>query len=207
MARFRTFDPIMRSSPQLDGLSLLALVVLHRLIQEADDEGRQFGDGRSVWSAVFPRNNAPDGVTIESVVMAVGELIGRRVLLAYEVDGQSYLVLPGWRDGDSWQYQYVSHPIRSRHPAPPGGTVVVRERSGGRLPAGQIRSVSGLVLSSADLNRPDLTGPDLTRPDRDGTGKGAASAPAGAASAAPSETQGLPEKFKDVLKRKGFKLR
>ena len=34
MARFRTLDPAMRDSPQLDDLSLLALLLLDRLIQE-----------------------------------------------------------------------------------------------------------------------------------------------------------------------------
>ena len=54
MARFRTLDPAMRDSPQLDDLSLLALLLLDRLIQEADDEGRQYGDLRSIWRAAFP---------------------------------------------------------------------------------------------------------------------------------------------------------
>src|SRR5688572_28255867 len=108
MARFRCLDPQMKESPQLDGLSLLALLLLDRLVMESDDEGRQYGDARSVWRAAFPRDNAPEGVSRESVLAALDELIAKRLIVKYVVERQEYVVFPDWLNGDSWQYQNIT---------------------------------------------------------------------------------------------------
>lgn len=204
MARFRTLDPAMRDSPMLDDLSLLALLLIDRLIQESDDEGRQYGDPRSVWRAVFPRDNAPAGVTRESVMAALEELVRRRIVVRYEVEGQVYVALPGWRDGRSWQYQNVSRAKPSRFPAPPKGACPVRERGPGAPPADR----SGAAVSDSPANRHgavagdvdvDRTGPG---PEGDGagdrTGRRASPSPspagAGSGEARPTECATDPSK-------------
>jgi hypothetical protein len=133
MARFRTIDPAMRTSPQIDELSVLARLVLVYLLSEADDEGRLLGDAISLRLACFPRG-FPRGVTPARLDEAVRELTEprRRLFTAYEVDGQAYLAAVGWRDGKSWMYQVVDRPKSSRFPDPPDGTCPNRPSGRGR---------------------------------------------------------------------------
>jgi hypothetical protein len=188
MARFRTLDPAMRDSPMLDDLSLLALLLIDRLIQEADDEGRQFGDPRSVWRAAFPRDNAPTGVTRESVTAALDELVRRRIIIKYEVEGQAYLALPGWRDGRSWQYQNVSRAKPSRFPAPPKGTCPVVDRGHGAPPAGRAENAvsdcpatsHGAVAGDVDVDRTGRGREADADADRTGRRASPSPSPAGA---------------------------
>lgn len=179
VARFRTLDPAMRDSPQLDELPLLALLLIDRLIQEADDEGRQYGDPRSVWRAAFPRNNAPAGVTQEDVMEAVETLEIRKIIVRYEVDGQAYIAFPGWKDGDSWQYQNVSRAKPSRFPAPPKKSVKVKARGQGVLPKDRVgedplddpvsapRASRECAVSNHGELAGDVTGRDETGRDED----------------------------------------
>ncbi len=131
MARFRTLDPAMKTSPQLDGLSLLARLALVYLTSEADDDGRLLGDEVSARIACFPRG-LPAGVTGPKLAAAVAELVARGLLVAYEVEGQRFLAVTGWRDGKSWGYQFIDRPKPSRFPAPPAGTCPIRPRGPGR---------------------------------------------------------------------------
>lgn len=131
MARFRTIDPEMRRSPDLDGASVLERYVLVSLISEADDEGRHNGDSVSVLVACFPRG-VPSDVTQEAIDAAVRDLVARGLLVAYAAGGREFLALPGWKNGASWQYQYVQKPKPSRIPAPPDGVCTIAPR--GRAP-------------------------------------------------------------------------
>lgn len=190
MARFRTLDPAMRDSPQLDELSLLALLLIDRLIQESDDEGRQYGDPRSVWRAAFPRDNAPAGVTRDSVVAALDELVRRRLVIKYEIDGQTYIAFPGWRDGHSWQYQNVSRAKPSRFPAPPQGSCRVVERGHGAPPADRgaaqvtddAATRHGAVAGDVDVDRTGRGREADADADRTGRRASPSPSPAGAGS-------------------------
>lgn len=146
VARFRTLDPAMRESPQLDELPLLALVALDRLIQESDDDGRFLADPRSLMRAVFPRDNAEPGIDRNAVAAAVDRLAERGVVVLYEVAGQRYGCFPGWRNGATWQYQRLDARkyLPSRFPAPADGVCVVDPRGRGAPPT--TRSVGSTVL-------------------------------------------------------------
>src|SRR5689334_20039828 len=115
MARFRYLDPAMRDSPDLDGLSLLARHVVLLMMSEADDEGRLHADDVSIRAAAFPRG-LPPGVTAPKLSAAISELETRAVplIVRYEANGRTYAAIPGWKDADSWQYQWISHRADSR---------------------------------------------------------------------------------------------
>lgn len=137
MARFRTVDPALRSTPTLDGVSVLARLVLIHLISEADDEGRLYGDPISIRTACFPRGLPPE-VTEAMLEEVVGELehARTRMIVRYEVGGQMYVAICGWSDGTSVTYQVIDRPTPSRMPAPPEGTCIVnRVGRGRRTPA------------------------------------------------------------------------
>lgn len=218
MARFRTLDPEMLNSPQLDGLSLLALLMIDRLILASDDEGRQYGDAKSVWRATFPRDDAPAGVDRTAVHAALDELVARRVVLRYESAGQTYLQIAGWSDGDSWMYQNVSRPKPSRFPPPPRGSARAKPRGQGAPPAdrsgthepppGDPSPLDSPVTApclpldvpvhsqgevSADVSRRDATRRDATRTRRDASARATAPSPADAGAVAARAAEGTTE--------------
>lgn len=158
MPRFRSLDPVMRTSPQLDGLSILARLVIVYVISEADDEGRLYGDPISVRVACFPRG-MPAGVTEKRIDEAVRELVARGVLVAYAADGQEYLAVRGWKNGDSWAYQYIDRPKPSRFPAPPAGSCRIHARGSGK-PA-EARGQAEIGDRKAKARRPVGAGRDV----------------------------------------------
>lgn len=218
MARFRTLDPEMLNSPQLDGLSLVALLMIDRLILASDDEGRQYGDARSIWRATFPRDEAPAGVDRAAVQAALEELIAKRIVVRYESGGQVYLQIVGWADGDSWMYQYVSRPKPSRFPPPPRGFARAKQRGSGKPPADRSGgqeppptdpppldcpwTAPGLPTDCpggspgevrADVTRRDETRRDADATRRDASARATAPAPADAGAVAARAAEGTTE--------------
>ncbi|MCG3134753.1 MAG: hypothetical protein HMLKMBBP_02114 [Planctomycetes bacterium] len=128
MPRIRTIDPEMRRSPVMDGLSVLARLALVLLISEADDDGRMYGDDRSLLTATFPRGLPPD-VDERSLLVAVEDLERAGLVIRYEAEARRFLVIRGWKDGQSFCYQVVDRPNDSRLPPPPEGSCPERQRN------------------------------------------------------------------------------
>lgn len=215
MARFRTLDPAMRESPQLDELPLLALLALDRLIQESDDDGRFLADPRSLMRAVFPRDNAEPGIDRSAVAAAVDRLAERRVIVLYEVDGQRYGCFPGWRNGATWQYQRldVRKYLPSRFPAPPEGSCVVDPRGRG-APSPTRASKSTVLVDNEDATGSvqdvrewtgmegkglDPKGQDLT--GLEGKGRGGSASAGGAPTSPPLRGSELRDGLKKLRDR------
>lgn len=203
MARFRTIDPLMWESPDLDGLTPLARLVLVALISHADDEGRMIADDTAIRLAVFPRG-FPRGVTERSLREAVASLTDRPVPLVviYEgEDGRTYAAMPGWMDGASWQYQRVDKRKESRYPPPPSG-VIRTARKAGRRPDDHVPELSpppaGSIAQGGATNRRLIAGEwsgveakgaesEATRPEQTSSSVGAAVAEAATPSLRGSE--------------------
>jgi len=203
MARFRTIDPLMWESPDLDGLTPLARLVLVALISHADDDGRLIADDTAIRLAVFPRG-FPRGVTDRALREATASLTDRPVplVVVYTAeDGRIYAALPGWMDGASWQYQRVDKRKESRYPPPPSG-VTKNARKAGRRPDDLIPEVApppaGPIAQGGATNRRLIAGEwsgveakgaesEATRPEQTSASVGAAVAGAATPSLRGSE--------------------
>jgi len=209
MARFRTIDPLMWESPDLDGLTPLARLVLVALISHADDDGRMIADDTAIRLSVFPRG-LPRGVTERTLRDAVASLTDRPVPLVTiyaAVYGRTYAAMPGWADGASWQYQRVDKRKDSRYPPPPSG-VTRTARKAGRRPDDLVPEVSpppaGSIAQGGATNRRLIAAEwsgveakgaesEATRPEQTSSSVGAALADAATPSLRGSE---LTEKLK-----------
>lgn len=117
MARIRSIRPEFWTRQNHRGLSPTARLVLLGLISHADDAGRVEACPRLLVQRLFPFG----GVGERTMAASLSELaaLSPPEILPYTVNGQDYVELPGFRDAESWQYQMIQHPSKSRFPERP----------------------------------------------------------------------------------------
>jgi len=109
MARRRTIDPNIWSDKDVQDLPHGAVLLYIGTISHADDAGRLEWESRQLWARVFPRR---EDVGLEDVERWM-DLLAKKLIHTYTVDGQQYARHPHWKD-----YQCVNKPAPSRLPAP-----------------------------------------------------------------------------------------
>lgn len=112
--RPRRVPPEFCNDELLESCSLLATLLLYRLISQADDQGRQPGHPKTVRAVCFPMRPA---ITERKVCAAIDELVRAGFLLRYDLKGRVFLQVEGWHD---LQGKWGRRAYPSRHPAPPG---------------------------------------------------------------------------------------
>jgi len=113
--RIRTLKPEIWQSRDFVGLDNLGKLTFIALITQADDEGRLRTDAHHLALTCLQGNRTP------AVQQALYSLVQRRMVVMYEVEGESFIALTSWD-----AHQRVSHATPSRIPAPP----ISPERSG-----------------------------------------------------------------------------
>jgi hypothetical protein len=142
--RPRRVPPEFCTDELLESCTLMAALLMYRLISQADDQGRLQGSAKRVRATCFPMR--PE-ITERKVAAAITELAEAGFVIRYEVDGRAFLQIDHWTDlqGRSGRRAYPS-----RHPAPPGWTgdwVSVKpedateEPAGGEPAASELRGV------------------------------------------------------------------
>jgi len=109
MPRIRTVKPEFWSDTRMRQEALTRCVFLC-LLSMADDEGRIEGDDSTVWR--FGNFPEPSG----AIRKALDDLVDMGRVVKYEADGNPYLQVRHFR-----RHQQISHPTKSKLPAPPNG--------------------------------------------------------------------------------------
>lgn len=117
MARIRSIKPEFFISEDVAALTMFERVLFIGLWCYADDEGRGNADPRLVRADLFPLD---DDVTVEMVADGINTLHRRGQVVLYEASRESreasgtrrYLSIVGW------DHQKISHPSKSKLPAP-----------------------------------------------------------------------------------------
>lgn len=117
MARIRTVRPEYFTSLTVASLSIEARLTFIGLWTHADDHGRCIADARLVKAALWPL----DDRTVGDVERDVKEIAAVGLIRRYEANGRSYFHISGWVE-----HQRISHPTKSRFPAPPNGSAMAR---------------------------------------------------------------------------------
>lgn len=113
--RPRRVPPEFCQDELLEECSLLATLLLYRLISLADDQGRLPGHPKHVRATCFPMRSE---VSEAKVAKALNELVRAGFLIRYDVAGRAYLQIDRWFDlQGKWANRRV---YPSRYPAPPG---------------------------------------------------------------------------------------
>ena len=121
MARIRSVKPDIWQDEEFGNISHDARLLFLGLITQADDEGRQNGANRLVWSLLYPWEDFnPDALE-----GWLGELEMARLIQRYEKNGRVYISLPSWK-----KHQKISHPTPSKLPKPPRFSRKAPEDSG-----------------------------------------------------------------------------
>ncbi len=115
--RPRRVPPEFCTDELLETCSVLATLLLYRLISQADDQGRLPGHPKHVKGVCFPMR--PD-VTERKVGTALDELVKAGFLVRYDFKGRILLQIDRWFDLQGKWGQRRTYP--SRYPAPPGWT-------------------------------------------------------------------------------------
>jgi len=166
--RPRRVPPEFCTDEGLESCSLLAALLLYRLISQADDQGRLPGHPTFLRAVCFPMR--PD-VSERKVALALDELAAAGFVIRYDLKGKLYLQIGRWFDLQGKWGQRRTYP--SRYPAPPGwthdwvnaGTGEDEVRAPGAPDAGDVRppsplpSPSSLATPFTGLNeKPPATG-------------------------------------------------
>ena len=114
--RPRRVPPEFCSDELLEECSLLATLLLYRIVSQADDQGRLPGHPRFIKAVCFGMR--PD-VTERKVAAAIDELARAGFLIRYDARQRVYLQIDRWQD---LQGRWGRRAYRSRYPAPPGWT-------------------------------------------------------------------------------------
>lgn len=110
MARIRSIKPEFFTSLTVAGLNVWARLTFIGLWTHVDDHGRCVDDARLIKAAIWPLDDRGAAEVDEDVRQIADAGLIRR----YAVGGRTYLVVCGWAE-----HQRVSHPSKSRIPAPP----------------------------------------------------------------------------------------
>jgi hypothetical protein len=158
--RPRRVPPEFCSDELLEECSVLATLLLYRIVSQADDQGRLPGHPRYVKAVCFGMR--PD-VTERKVAGAIDELARAGFLIRYDARQRVYLQVDRWQD---LQGRWGRRAYKSRYPAPPGWTqdwVSVKDpepepelRAPGARGAGDLHPP--IPLSSASSIAPSFTG-------------------------------------------------
>jgi hypothetical protein len=114
--RPRRVPPEFCNDEPLESCSLLAALLLYRLVSQADDQGRLPGHPKSVRAVCFPMRPL---VSERKVSSAIDELVRAGFLIRYDLKGRMFLQVDGWHD---LQGKWGRRAYPSRYPAPPGWT-------------------------------------------------------------------------------------
>jgi hypothetical protein len=115
--RPRRIPPEFCTDELLEGCSVLATLLLYRLISLADDQGRLPGHPKHVKGTCLPMR--PD-VTERKVAAALDEIVQAGFLIRYDFKGRVLLQIDRWFDLQGKWSQRRTYP--SQYPAPPGWT-------------------------------------------------------------------------------------
>jgi len=115
--RPRRVPPEFCTDEFLESCTVLATLLLYRLISQADDQGRLPGHPKYVKATCVPMR--PD-VSERKVAAALDELVGAGFLIRYDYKGRVLLQVDRWFDLQGKWGQRRTYP--SRYPAPPGWT-------------------------------------------------------------------------------------
>jgi hypothetical protein len=115
--RPRRVPPEFCTDELLEGCSVLATLLLYRLISLADDQGRLPGHPKHVKGTAFPMR--PD-VTERRVAAALDEIVRAGFAIRYDFKGRVLLQIDRWFDLQGKWSQRRTYP--SQYPAPPGWT-------------------------------------------------------------------------------------
>lgn len=110
MPRIRTIKPDFFTSDTVSELPLRARLTWIGLWTHCDDYGRCRDNVKLIKAAIWPLDN----VSLRDIDEDLDILTARGRLIRYTVDGKNYLAVPTWTE-----HQRVSHPAKSRIPAPP----------------------------------------------------------------------------------------
>lgn len=110
MPRIRTIKPDFFTSDTVSELPLRARLTWIGLWTHCDDYGRCRDNVKLIKAAIWPLDN----VSLRDIDEDLDTLTARGRLIRYTVDGKNYLAVPTWTE-----HQRVSHPAKSRIPAPP----------------------------------------------------------------------------------------
>ena len=100
----------------LESRSVLAALLLYRLISQADDQGRLPGAPKYVRAICFGMR--PE-ITQRKVAAAIDELVHCGFLIRYDLKARVFLQVDNWHD---LQGKWGRRAYPSRYPAPPGWT-------------------------------------------------------------------------------------
>jgi len=114
--RPRRVPPEFCSDELLEECSVLATLLLYRIVSQADDQGRLPGHPRYIKAVCFAMR--PD-VTERKVAAAIDELARAGFLIRYDARQRVYLQVDRWQD---LQGRWGRRAYKSRYPAPPGWT-------------------------------------------------------------------------------------
>ena len=114
--RPRRVPPEFCTDELLECCSLLAALLLYRVISQADDQGRLPGHPRYVRAVCFGMR--PE-VSERKVTAALDELIRAGFLIRYDIGHRFFLQVGQWHD---LQGKWGRRAYASRYPAPPGWT-------------------------------------------------------------------------------------
>jgi len=112
--RPRKVPPEFCSDELLEACSLVAALLLVRIICQADDQGRLPGTPKYLRAVCFPLR--PE-ISVKKVEVALGELIEAGFVLRYAVKGRTFIQVARWQD---LQGKWGRRAYPSRYPAPPG---------------------------------------------------------------------------------------
>lgn len=114
--RPRRVPPEFCSDELLESCSLLAALLLYRLISHADDQGRLPGAPKYVRAICFGMR--PE-ISERKVAAATDELVRAGFVIRYDLKGRVFLQIDKWHD---LQGKWGRRAYASRYPGPPGWT-------------------------------------------------------------------------------------
>ena len=112
--RPRRVPPEFCTDELLESCSLLATLLLYRLISQADDQGRLPGAPKYVRAICFGMR--PE-ISERKVAAATDELVRAGFIIRYDLRGRIFLQVDKWHD---LQGKWGRRAYASRYPAPPG---------------------------------------------------------------------------------------
>jgi hypothetical protein len=115
--RPRRIPPEFCHDELLEECSVLAALLLTRVISIADDQGRLPGHPKYIRANAFGMRPT---ISERKVDVALGELTAAGFLIRYDIGGRQLLQVAGWFDLQGKWGQRRTYP--SRYPAPPGWT-------------------------------------------------------------------------------------
>ncbi len=139
--RPRRVPPEFCTDELLESCSLLAALLLYRLISQADDQGRLPGAPKYVRAICLGMR--PE-ITERKVAAAIDELVRFGFVIRYDLKARVFLQVDNWHD---LQGKWGRRAYPSRYPAPPGWThdwVSVKEEVEPDLRAPSAQGASGM---------------------------------------------------------------